>query len=74
MATQPLQVLTWQSRMISPSINLTKMLFQWSLEIFFPFESLHVGENSMDPLSSMNLSNVDAKLPFFVADLFPVLP
>ena len=54
LATQLSWVLIWQSRMISPSVDLTMMLFWLSLEIFFLFESLHVRKNRFTPALGQN--------------------
>ena len=55
-ATQPSWVLIWQSRMISPVIVLTTILFQWSLEILFPCKSSHVRKNRFTPALGQNFT------------------
>ena len=50
LATQLSWVLIWQSRMILPTVDLTMILFWWSLEIFFPYKSSHVRENRFTPV------------------------
>ena len=37
-----------QLRMISPSKDLTTMLFQWSIKTVFPYESSHIRENRLN--------------------------
>ena len=87
-ATQPSRVLIWQSRMISLVGVLTTMLFQWSLEILFPCESLHIKENRFKPAFGKNFKGhrvwncsvpstshtITWSLPFFVAGIIPELP
>ena len=88
LATQPSRVLVWQSRMISPSTDLTMILFQWSLVIFFPCKSSHVRDNRFAPALGGNFTGhivctcsvlstcqmLIQSFPFFVVSMFLELP
>ena len=82
-ATQPLRVLIWWSRMMSPFGVLITLLFRWSHEILFPCNSLHLREKWFAPALGQNITGhrvwtcsvpltchiLTHSLPFFVAGI-----